>query len=142
MSEAKAGDKVKVHYHGTLSDGSIFDSSKDREPLEFTLGEKQVIPGFEETVIGMTIGEKRSTAIPSDKAYGPRQDGLILKVPKDQFPPEINPEIGQQLQIPQQNGQVAVVIVTDVQKEEVTLDGNHPLAGQDLTFEIELIEIV
>ncbi len=142
MSEAKAGDKVKVHYHGTLTDGSVFDSSKERDPLEFTVGSKQVIPGFEEAVIGLKIGEKNTTSIPCDKAYGPRQDQLILKVKKDQFPPDIKPEIGQQLQLPQQNGQNAIVMITDIGEEEVTLDGNHPLAGQDLTFEIELVEIV
>lgn len=141
MSKAKKGDKVKVHYKGKLDDGTVFDSSENSQPLEFTLGEKKLIPGFEAAVEGMAVGDKTSTKIPSEEAYGPRRDELILKVDISKFPKEINPQVGQQLQIPQQNGQVALVIVTNIEGDEVTLDGNHPLAGQTLNFEIELVEI-
>lgn len=141
MSKAKKGDTVNVHYKGTLIDGSVFDTSEGREPLKFVIGQNQLIPAFEEAVSGLSVGESITVNIAAVDAYGPRRDDLILKVEKKQFPPEISPEVGQQLQIPQQNGQTVLVIVTDITETDVTLDANHPLAGQDLTFNIELVSI-
>ena len=141
MAEAKSGDTVRVHYTGTLGDGQVFDSSQGREPLEFTLGAGQVIPGFDEAVTGMQPGEEKSVTIPVDEAYGQRRPEMMGTVPRQQFPPEIQPAVGQQLQM-SQGGQNFVVTVTEVTDSEVTLDANHPLAGQDLTFQLELVEIV
>ena len=142
MSEAKNGDSVKIHYTGTLDDGSVFDSSAGRDPLEFTLGSGQVIPGFEEAVLGMKTGESKKVTIPMDKAYGPRNEAMVIQAPRDQVPPEINPEVGQQLQMSGPDGQMVIVRVIEVTDDVVTLDANPPLAGKDLTFEIELVEIV
>ncbi|HET53640.1 MAG TPA: peptidylprolyl isomerase [Ignavibacteria bacterium] len=141
MSEAKKGDKVKVHYTGRLNDGSEFDSSKDREPLEFEIGSQQVIPGFENAVLGLKTGESVTVNIPSDDAYGPRVDEMVLKIEKEKLPPDFNPELGQQFQLPQQNGQNVVVTVTDISDTQIELDANHPLAGKDLTFDIKLVDI-
>ncbi len=141
MGQAKSGDQVRVHYTGKLKDGTVFDSSEGREPLEFTLGEGQVIPGFESAVEGMNTGETKTTQIPSEEAYGPHYQEMVLVVPRNQFPPDVDPKIGDQLQLRQPNGQSFVVNVTDVTPEAVTLDANHPLAGKDLTFDIELVEI-
>ena len=141
MEQARSGDTVRVHYRGTLADGSEFDSSRGREPLEFTLGEGQVIAGFNEAVEGMGTGESRTVTIPADQAYGTRSNELMFVVPREQFPADIQPQPGQQLQM-SQGGQVAVVTVIDVNDQGVILDANHPLAGQDLTFELELVEIV
>jgi peptidylprolyl isomerase len=142
MAQAQVGDTVKVHYTGKLQDGTVFDSSHDREPLEFTLGEGRVIPGFEEAVKGMSVGEQRSSEIPVEQAYGPRRDDLVLEVDRDQIPDEVELELGQQLQISQSDGQPVPVTVTDISDSSVTLDANHPLAGQDLIFELELVDIV
>lgn len=141
MAQARSGDTVRVHYTGRLDDGSTFDSSQGREPLEFTLGEGQVIPGFEDGVEGMSPGEEKTVTIPSDQAYGPRSDEMMLVVDRAQFPDHIRPEVGQQLQM-SQDGRVAIVTIVDVGDESVTLDANHPLAGQDLTFDLRLVEIV
>lgn len=141
MTEAKNGDKVKVHYTGTLKDGSVFDSSKDREPLEFTLGAGNMIPGFEKAVIGMKVGDVNKAEIESEEAYGPRRDDRMIEVPKSQVPENIKPEKGMQLALQQPNGQPLPVIVADVKEESILLDANHPLAGKDLVFEIELVEI-
>jgi peptidylprolyl isomerase len=137
MIAAKDGDTVKVHYTGTLADGTVFDSSRERDPLEFTLGQGQLIPGFEKTVLGMTAGESRTVTIPADEAYGPYRDEMVLAVPRSQFPPNVTPELGMQLQVGQDE-QAMTVMITNISDEEVTLDANHPLAGQDLTFTIEL----
>lgn len=142
MSVAKKGDKVKVHYTGRLNDGSEFDSSKGREPLEFEIGTQQVIPGFENAVVGMKAGETVTVEIPQDEAYGPIREEMILKVEKEKLPPDFKPEVGQQYQLPQDNGQNVIVTVTEVTDETIELDANHPLAGKDLTFDIELVEIV
>lgn len=142
MAEAKKGDTVKVHYTGKLEDGSVFDSSDGRDPLEFTLGEGQVIPGFEAAVVGMNASDSKTTTISSDDAYGPHRKEMVAAVDRDQFPPDITPEVGQQLQMQRPDGQKIVVAVTEVSESSVTLDANHPLAGKDLTFEIELVEIV
>lgn len=141
MAQAKNGDTVRVHYTGRLDDGTVFDSSRGREPLEFTLGAQQVIPGFEQAVDGLSPGEERTVEIPADRAYGARRDEMLLTVGRDQFPDEIQPEVGQQLQM-SQDGQVAVVTVAGVTDSDVTLDANHPLAGKDLTFDVQLVEIV
>ena len=141
MSEAKNGDSVKIHYTGTLDDGSVFDSSAGHEPLEFTLGSGQVIVGFEEAVLGMRAGESKKVTIPSDKAYGPYNEAMVIQAPRAQVPPDINPEVGQQLQMAGPDGQTVIVRVTEVTDEVVVLDANPPLAGKDLTFEIELVEI-
>jgi peptidylprolyl isomerase len=142
MAEAKTGDKVKVHYTGKLPDGTQFDSSADQDPLEFTLGAGEVIQGFEEAVVGMNPGDTKTATINADEAYGDYDEELVLEVERDQFPPEITPEVGQRLQLTQPDGEVFGAVVTGFDDEVVTLDANHPLAGQDLTFEIELVEIV
>ncbi len=141
MNEAKNGDTVKIHYTGKLDDGNVFDSSLDRDPLEFKIGGNQVIEGFEDAVIGMSPMENKTTTISSDKAYGEYRDDMVIEVDKAQFPDNIDPEVGQQLELRQENGQKVVVSVTDVNDAEVTLDANHPLAGKDLIFEIQLLEI-
>ncbi|MFA0961330.1 peptidylprolyl isomerase [Roseivirga sp. BDSF3-8] len=140
MSGAKQGDKVKVHYTGKLQDGTVFDSSENRDPLEFTLGNGQMIPGFEQAVNGMAIGDEKTAEIAADDAYGQRQDNMMVRVPKEQVPSDIQPEVGQQLAI-NQGGQNIPVVVTEVTEAEVVLDANHPLAGKDLVFDIKLMEI-
>jgi peptidylprolyl isomerase len=142
MAHARAGDTVRVHYTGTLDDGTVFDSSTGREPLEFTLGEGQVIAGFEEAVKGMEVGETKASRIDADEAYGPRRDDLLLDVPREQIPSEIDLQVGQQLTLQQPNGQAVPVVVAELSDETVTLDANHPLAGEALTFELTLVEIV
>ncbi len=143
MAQAQLGDRVKVHYTGRLDDGTVFDSSIITDPLEFTIGEREVVPGFEEAVIGMSPGESKNVKIPVDKAYGPRREDMTIVVDRDKFPPDIEPEVGQQLEIRQrEDGQTFPVTVTDVSESSVTLDANHQLAGKDLTFDIQLLEIV
>jgi peptidylprolyl isomerase len=141
MAEAKNGDTVRIHYTGTLDDGSVFDSSDGQEPLEFTLGSGEVIPGFEAAIQGMQPGQKKEVTIGSDDAYGAHRSDWVLVIGREDFPDHIEPEVGQQLQL-SQGGQSFVVTVTDVTDASVTLDANHPLAGKDLTFELELVEIV
>lgn len=142
MVQAKPGDTVKIHYTGKLDDGTVFDSSADREPLEFTLSGGQVIPGFEQAVVGMAPGESKTEKIPMEQAYGPYRQEMVIQVNREQLPPDLDPEVGLQLQIQQPNGQAIPVLVTEVTNGQVTLDANHPLAGEDLTFDIELVEIV
>jgi len=143
MSEdtIKQGDTVKVHYTGTLPDGTVFDSSRERDPLEFTLGQGQLIPGFEAAVEGMKVGEAKKETFAPDMAYGPRRDELAFEVPRAQLPAELKPEVGQQLAMQQPSGQAVPVVVASVAEETVTLDANHPLAGKDLTFEIEVVAV-
>ena len=141
MAQAKQGDLVKVRYAGTLDDGSTFDSSDGREPLQFVIGEGMLIPAFEEAIVGMLPGDSRSVHIPADEAYGPFMDELILEVDKNQIPPYLNPEEGMQLQITQDDGSSTVVKVVKLTDEKVFLDANHPLAGRDLNFSIELVDI-
>jgi len=138
---AKTGDTVKVHYTGRLQDSTVFDTSVGGEPLEFTLGQGQIIPGFEQAVIGMRVGESKTVTIPVDQAYGPRRDDMILKVERAELPENLEPEIGMQLQMNQGDGGIMIVTITDVSETTITIDANHPLAGQDLTFDIELVEI-
>lgn len=141
MAAAKSGDTVRVHYTGTLDDGQVFDSSRGREPIEFTVGSGQVIPGFESAIVGMEPGQERRITVPAQEAYGPHRPENVVMVGRDQFPDEISPEVGQQLQM-SQGGQNFRVTVTRVSDEGVQLDANHPLAGQNLTFDLELVEIV
>jgi FKBP-type peptidyl-prolyl cis-trans isomerase 2 len=142
MVQAKKGDTVKVHYTGKLDDGTVFDSSVERDPLQFTIGEGQVIPGFEKAVIGMDPGESKTAKLPADEAYGQHREELVAEVEHDKFPGHVKPQVGQQLQIRHPQGQTHVVRVIDVSESKVTLDANHPLAGQDLTFDIQLKEIL
>jgi len=138
---AETGDTVKVHYTGKLADGTVFDTSVGGEPMEFTLGQGKVISGFEQAVIGMQVGESKTFTIPADQAYGQRRDDMIFEVGRDELPPDIDPEIGMQLQMNQGDGGVTIVTITEVSETTVKIDANHPLAGQDLTFDIELVEI-
>ena len=141
MVQAQLGDTVKVHYTGKLEDGTVFDSSAERDPLEFSLGEGRVIAGFEEAVVGMSPGDSKSANIPADQAYGPYRQEMVMVVDRQQIPADVSVNVGQQLQIRQKSGEAIPVIVTDVSESKVTLDANHPLAGQDLTFDIRLVEI-
>jgi len=141
MAQAKNGDTVKVHYTGKLDDGSVFDTSIGRDPLEFTLGEGMVIPGFEEAVGGMEADKTKNVTIPADKAYGPHDKEMVMDVDRNQFPPDVAIEVGQELQMRRPDGQTLVVVVAEVSESSVTLDANHPMADKDLTFEIQLVEI-
>ena len=141
-AQAENGDVVQVHYTGKLADGTVFDSSVGREPLEFTLGAGQMIPGFEQTVLGMKVGESKTVTIPANEAYGPRLDDLIAEVLRERLPSDLTPEVGQQLGMNQPDGGVTIVTITGVSDNTVTIDANHPLAGEDLTFEIELVKIL
>lgn len=141
MAQAAKGDTVKVHYTGKLADGSVFDSSQQRGPLEFTLGQGQLLSGFEQAVEGMQVGQSTTAQIAAADAYGERDEQQVIQVPREQLPQDLNPEVGQRLRMQGQNGQDLVVNVTAVNEAAITLDANHPLAGEDLTFEIELVEI-
>jgi peptidylprolyl isomerase len=141
MESAKRGQTVRVHYTGTLEDGTVFDSSHGGEPLEFTLGSGQVIPGFDEAVDGMRVGEAKSVTIPADEAYGPHREELLLAIERDQLPDEMAPEVGQTLQM-SDGRQTFPVTIREVGTDQVVLDANHPLAGKDLTFDLTLVEVV
>jgi peptidylprolyl isomerase len=141
MSNAKSGDTVKIHYTGTLDDGTQFDSSAGREPLEFELGSGQVIPGFDKAVEGMSVGEQKQVNIPVEDAYGPRNEQMIQEVPKSALPEDLTPEEGMALRAQQPDGNVVNLTVTAVGDDSITVDANHPLAGQPLTFDIELVAI-
>jgi len=150
MAQAKEGDRVKVHYTGKLDDGTVFDSSECEDegcgcghgPLEFTIGSGQVIPGFDAGVKGLAVGESKTIHIPVDEAYGERIEEMVAVVPRGDLPPEMKPEVGQQLEVTQEDGQVFQVLVVDVNDESITIDANHPLAGQALNFDIKLVEIL
>ena len=141
MQVVKKGDTIKIHYHGTLNDGSIFDSSKQREPLEFEVGSGMVIPGFDDGVMNMKVGDVKTMNIPFNEAYGPVQEEMIIDFPRNQFPEDMQPEAGMQLQMSDKSGQNFPVVVVSANDEIVKLDANHPLAGKDLTFELELMDI-
>ena len=141
MVQAKAGDKVKVHYTGTLNNGQVFDSSKDRDPLEFVLGSGMVIAGFDAAVTGLAPGETITKTIPVDEAYGPYQKEMVADIEKQKIPADFELEVGQRLQMQVPGGESMAVTITEIKDEIVTLDGNHPLAGEDLTFDLQLVEI-
>ena len=142
MQTVKSGDKVKVHYHGKLTSGETFDSSEGRAPLEFEVGSGMVIKGFDEGVTGMSVGEKKTINIPVEEAYGPKNPDMVINMPKDRFPKDMELEEGMPLMMSDGSGQNFQVVVTEIKDESVMLDANHPLAGQDLVFDIELVEIV
>jgi len=142
MNQAKTGDTVRVHYRGTLKGGSVFDESKKATPLQFKIGEGMLLPDFEQAVIGMNQGESKTIAIDAEHAYGEHRDDLLIEVDRSQFPDHINPELGLQLRLNQQDGTPITVAISAVDESSVTLDANHPLAGKNLTFNIELVEIL
>ncbi len=141
MSTVKKGDKVKVHYTGKLTDGTVFDSSLERDPIEFEVGAGQMIAGFDKAVDGMQVGDKKVTDIASAEAYGDKRDDMMVPVPMDKLPADIKPELGMQLSMQQPDGQALPVVIAEVNEDHIVLDANHPLAGKDLSFEIELVEI-
>jgi peptidylprolyl isomerase len=142
MAQAKAGDKVRVHYKGQLSDGTIFDSSLEREPIEFILGQDTVIPGFEDAVIGMEAGESKDVSIPPEEGFGEYSEDLVVNIEKTILPPEINPELGMQLEVSSEEETPRVFTIADIAEDSITLDGNHPLAGKEIAFKITLLEIL
>jgi len=141
MQEVKSGDKVKVHYHGKLTNGETFDSSEGRQPLEFTVGQGMVIKGVDEGVKGMKVGDKKTINIPVVDAYGPVNPEMLIEFPKERFPEGMNPEVGMPLNMTNSNGENFRVIIAEVKPESVILDANHPLAGEDLVFDVELVSI-
>ncbi len=142
MSQVKANDTVKVHYTGKLADGQVFDSSVERgEPIEFTMGQGQLIPGFEKGLIDMKVNEKKTINIPKEEAYGEPREELVQEVQKSQLPEEIKPEVGMGLVSKSPDGQEMNLVVKDVKEETIVVDGNHPLAGKDLVFDLEVVEI-
>ena len=140
MTQVRRGDNVKVHYTGTLNDGTVFDSSAGREPLSFAVGSGQVIAGFDEAVIGMQVGESKEVHIPVDKAYGERKEEMVMQVPIAQVPPDLQPEIGLRLEMGGVNGEIVRVMITAITDSHITLDANPPLAGKELNFSLQLIE--
>ncbi|MBS1644655.1 MAG: FKBP-type peptidyl-prolyl cis-trans isomerase [Bacteroidetes bacterium] len=141
MAKVKSGDTVQVHYAGTLQSGELFDSSEGRDPLEFKVGEGMVIPGFDAAMIDMEVGEKKTVHIPVDQAYGARSEEAFVKMPRTEFDPELNPQVGQELHLSDNQGHVFPVVVVEVAEDAIILDANHPLAGEPLTFEISLVGI-
>ncbi len=141
MTQAKSGDTVSVHYTGKLADGSIFDSSIGEEPLVFTLGEDAVIDGFEEGILSMSVGDKKTVTLDPEKAYGQRYDEMIIEVPLSDMPGDLELQVGDELEITDEDGEPILVLVSDLSEDTVTLDGNAPLAGETLTFELELVKI-
>lgn len=141
MTQVKTGDTVRIHYTGTLSDGSKFDSSEGRDPLEFEVGSGQIIPGLDKEIPGMAVGDRKTVTIASEEAYGPANPAAMQPVPRQSIPAEIPLEVGLQLQVQAPDGQVIPARVAEMNDETVTLDMNHPLAGKDLTFAIELVSI-
>jgi len=141
MTRARKGDKVRVHYTGKLEDGSVFDTSEQDAPLEFTLGRGEVIPGFDQAVLGMTPGQSKTATIPATEAYGPHHEEMVAELSREHLPDDLDAEIGDQLQLRMTDGHDLVVLVRDTSEDSITVDANHPLAGKDLTFSIELVEI-
>lgn len=141
MATAKQGDTVHVHYTGRLDDGTVFDSSKGKSPIEFVLGTGHVIPGFEKAVEGLSVGEQISATIPSPEAYGLRSEELVMDVPMDNFPDGASPSVGQRFEMRTPDGQKVPVTVTEVGDDSVEIDANHPLAGRKLEFDLELVKI-
>jgi len=141
MSQVKQNDTVKVHYTGKLADGQVFDTSEGKEPIEFTLGEGQLIPGFENGLIDMKLNEKKTINIPVDQAYGQPREDLVQEIDKSQLPPEIAPEVGMGLVSKTPDGREMNLLVAEVKENTIIVDGNHPLAGKDLIFDLEVVEI-
>lgn len=137
----KNGSKVKVHYTGTLDDGTVFDSSEQREPLEFTVGEGQVIRGFEDAVRDMSLNDEKTVTIKPQEAYGIRSKDLVMEIPRDKFPAEVNIEVGGRLVLKSPEGQNVPAVVSEVKKDIIVIDLNHPLAGKDLTFKIKVVGV-
>ncbi len=142
MAQAKTGDTIRVHYTGELDDGTVFDSSRGREPLQFTIGGGQIIPGFDRAVVGMQPGDSKTERIPCADAYGPHRAEMMVEVDRSMVPDDVELEIGQQLELRGKDGTAVPVRVAELTDAKVKLDGNHPLAGKDLIFNIELVEIV
>jgi peptidylprolyl isomerase len=142
MTQAKQGDTVRVHFTGKLNDGTVFGTSADRDPLQFTIGKGRILEGFQQAVVGMNAGESKTTKIPAEEAYGAHDEEMVLVVDRKQIPEDIEPEVGDELTIRQPDGETFLVTVAEVSDSGVTLDANHPLAGEDLTFDIQLVEIV
>ena len=142
MTEAKVGDTVKVHFEGFLEDGTLFGSTVDEEPFEFIIGEKNMLPGFENAIVGMQKGDTKTITLSPEEAYGSHMKELVHVMDRSSFPPEINLEIGKRLQVRTQEGKQAIVTIKDLKEDSIVIDGNDPLAGQTLTFKIELIEII
>jgi len=142
LAQAERGETVKVHYTGRLEDGTVFDTSMERHPLLFTIGEDRIFPGFEQAVVGMRPGESKTVRVPMEDAFGPYCEDMVVTVDRDRFPEDLNLEVGQTLEITSSGGQRTVVTVTDISDSEVTLDANHPSAGKDLILDIGLIEIL
>jgi len=141
MAQAKKGNKVKVKYTGRLFDGTVFDTSEGRAPLEVVLGSGEVIPGFDEALIGMETGEKKTVTIPVEKAYGLHDPKMVMEVPLEHVPADFSPEVGQRLEVGGTNGEVMMVVVKEISDTHIYLDANPPLAGQDLIFDLEMVEI-
>jgi FKBP-type peptidyl-prolyl cis-trans isomerase 2 len=141
MAQAKMGDTVHIHYTGQFENGEEFDSSRGREPLSFTLGSGDVIPGFENAILGMNEKDKKTVSLPPDQAYGERMNDLVMTVSRDQVPPDITPEVGMQLGLSNEEGQSIPVTITEVTDETITLDANSPMAGKTLIFDLELVKI-
>jgi len=141
MAPVKQGDTIQVNYTGKLSDGTIFDSSIGRHPLQFTLGKGTLIAGFEKAVIGMNAGEKKTVVIPFAEGYGPRQQKAVVELERKGFPGNFEPQVGQRLELTQEDDSNVLVTVVALTDTHITLDANHPLAGKDLTFEIEVLTI-
>ncbi len=138
----QSGDTIKIHYHGRLTDGTTFDSSEGRSPLEFTVGSGSVIKGFDDGVKGMSVGEKKTIEIPFAEAYGSEDPSMIVEFPVDRLPDDLKPEIGMQLNMNNNSGQEFPVVITGITEKNIILNANHPLAGKDLIFDLELVEIV
>ncbi len=142
MTQAKTGDTVRIHYSGRLDDGTQFDSSAGRDPPQFTIGEGTIIPTLEEAIVGMAVGDTDTVNIAAEDAYGPRREEAVQTIERSMIPEEVELSVGGQVQATAPNGQQLVLTVVEMTDASVTLDANHPLAGQDLTFDIELVEIV
>ena len=141
MAQAKTGDKVTIHYTGKLEDGVVFASSRETEPAEFVIGQGQILPGVEEAVSGMEPGQSKTVEISSDKAYGPHRTELTQQIPRKDFPADVEPKVGQRLNLQQQQGRPITVSITEVTDESITIDANHPLAGKNVVFDLELISV-
>jgi len=142
MEQASQGNTVRVHYTGKLADGTVFDTSEQRGPIEFTIGSGQIIPGFEEAILGMAPGDTKSANIPSDKAYGPFRDEMVQEIPRSEFPDDVEVQVGRAFQVERPDMPPMILTVIELTDDMVTVDANHPLAGKDLEFDLELVEIV